>query len=449
MANQKYLAILKQGVQTWNQWRKEHVNTKPDLTRAKLSGAKLSEAHLSGANLSGADLFGADLSGADLYQANLSGAHLCGAIYGSGASFSGANLSGADLFEADLSGANLFEVNLSGADLSEADLSGANLSGANLSNADLFGADLSNANLEKTNLSNTTLIRAYLEFANLSEANLTRADLSGANLSGANLSEANLSGANLTRADLFGANLTRASLFGANLSGANLSEAVLVETYLTGATLTECSIYGISVWKVQLEGAKQDNLVITPSGEPTITVDNLEVAQFIYLLLNNPKIRDVIDTIAKKAVLILGRFTPERKAILDALREALRTHGYLPILFDFDKPSSQDLTETVTTLAHLSRFIIADLTDPSCIPYELHAVIPNRMVPVLPLLKEAVDPTTGKPIHEFAMFRDLRQKYHWVLPTYRYRELEDLLASLQAKVIAPAEQKAQELEEKR
>src|ERR1700693_2962645 len=59
----------------------------------------------------------------------------------------------------------------------------------------------------------------------------------------------------------------------------------------------------------------------------------------IELLLNNPKIRDVIDTIAKKAVLILGRFTPERKAVLDDLREALRIHGYLPILFDFEKPS--------------------------------------------------------------------------------------------------------------
>jgi hypothetical protein len=56
------------------------------------------------------------------------------------------------------------------------------------------------------------------------------------------------------------------------------------------------------------------DLVITPPNESPIQVDNLEVAQFIYLLLNNEKIRDVIDTIGKKAVLILGRFTPHRKA---------------------------------------------------------------------------------------------------------------------------------------
>jgi hypothetical protein len=45
--------------------------------------------------------------------------------------------------------------------------------------------------------------------------------------------------------------------------------------------------------------------VITPEEESVIQVENLEVAQFVYLLFNNEKIRDVIDTIGKKAVLIL------------------------------------------------------------------------------------------------------------------------------------------------
>jgi hypothetical protein len=44
--------------------------------------------------------------------------------------------------------------------------------------------------------------------------------------------------------------------------------------------------------------------VITPRDESVIQLDNLEVAQFIYLLLNNEKIRDMIDTLGKKAVLI-------------------------------------------------------------------------------------------------------------------------------------------------
>jgi hypothetical protein len=82
----------------------------------------------------------------------------------------------------------------------------------------------------------------------------------------------------------------------------------------------------------------QDSLIITPHGEPRVTVDNLEVAQFTYLLLNNDKIRDVIDTIGKKGVLILGRFIPERLAVLNAIRVELRRLGFVPMLFEFEKP---------------------------------------------------------------------------------------------------------------
>jgi hypothetical protein len=194
---------------------------------------------------------------------------------------------------------------------------------------------------------------------------------------------------------------------------------------------------------VILEGATQESLVITNSDQPTITVDNLKVAQFIYLLLDNQEIRDAIDTIAKKAVLILGRFTPERKAILEAIRTALRVRGYLPILFDFQKPDSRDLTGTVNTLANLSRFIIADLTDPGCSPYEIGLIAPC-MKPIKPLFHPS-----KVAMHEFAMFQDLRKRYSWVLPLYRYKDHESLLASMQEKVIAPAEKKVEMLEKKK
>ena len=133
-------------------------------------------------------------------------------------------------------------------------------------------------------------------------------------------------------------------------------------------------------------------MVITPENEPEITVDNIEVAQFIYLLLHNQKIRDVIDTITSKAVLILGRFTDERKAVLDALREELRKRDYLPILFDFDVPATRDITETVSLLARMARFIIADLTDPSSIPKELEAIVPALPCPFNRCLKVRLGP---------------------------------------------------------
>src|SRR5262249_28813572 len=206
----------------------------------------------------------------------------------------------------------------------------------------------------------------------------------------------------------------------------------LVDTDLTGADLTGCRVYGVSAWRLKLKRAKQRNLVITDVNEPEITVDNIEVAQFVYLLLHNEKIRDVIDTITSKAVLILGRFKDERKAVLDALREELRKRDYLPILFDFSVPATRDITETVSLLARMARFIVADLTDPSSIPKELEAIVPDLAVPVQPLLEGSSRP--------YAMFKDY-WKYEWVLPVYRYEGLEPLLATLAEKVIAPAEAK--------
>jgi hypothetical protein len=316
-------------------------------------------------------------------------------------------------------------VDLTKTDLSGADLSATDLSGANFSEAKLIRANLSGANLRQ---------------ANLMEANLTGANLSGAFLFAAFLIRTNLSGADLTHALLSGSNLSRANLSGAYLMGAFLHGSTLIDADLTDADLTGCRVFGASAWGLKLERTKQQNLVITKGGESEITVDNIEVAQFIYLLLHNQKIRDVIDTITSKAVLILGRFTDQRKAVLDALREELRKRNYLPILFDFSVPATRDITETVSLLARMARFIIADLTDPSSIPKELEAIVPSLAVPVQPLLEGASRP--------YAMFKDY-WKYEWVLPVYRYEGLEPLLATLAEKVIAPAEGKVKALQERR
>ncbi len=337
----------------------------------------------------------------------------------------------------DLKRAELARIDLPKANLSDTYLNEAILSQAHLREANLVGADLSKADLRQA-----TLCYANLTWANLSETDLTAADLTGANLSWASLRLADLSAGKLIGTNLSGANLTEA-----NLSQANLNNAILVRTNLQSANLTACSIYGVSIWDIQLEGVIQANLIITLPGAPTITVDDLEVAQFIYLLLNNKKIRDVIDTITSKVVLILGRFTLERKTILDALREELRKYNYLPIVFDFDKPASRDLTETVITLAHLSRFIIVDLTDPSSAPHEVATVIPQCVVPVQPLfsLQPLIVDEKEVERREYGMFQDLRRRYSWVLPTFRYQDTADILASLREKIIDPAELKVKEL----
>jgi hypothetical protein len=265
---------------------------------------------------------------------------------------------------------------------------------------------------------------------------LRRADLREADLSKANFIEANLRGADLIGTDLrgayfWGADLSKANLSRADLSRAYLEGAILLETNFEGANLRGCSVYGIAAWNVNLIGAQQADLVITPDDEPVITVDDLEVAQFIYLLLHNEKIRHVIETVTFKAVLILGRFTPERKDVLDAIRAALRTRDRLPIVFDFTLPGSQTSLETVSTLAHMARFVIADLTDAKSVLQELHAIVPTSpSVLVKPILLASQE--------EPGMF-DFFRRFPWVLEPYQYHSREELLAALDAKIIAPVE----------
>jgi hypothetical protein len=278
-----------------------------------------------------------------------------------------------------------------------------------------------------------------LRSADLIEADLSGTNLSGVNLSNASLNRATLRVANLSEANLFKADLCRADLSGADLTRADLSEAFLGRTILRKATLTNCRVYGVAVWDVDATEAEQSSLIITNlrSREPAITVDNLEIAQFIYLLLNNQKIRDVIDTIGRKGVLILGRFSNERKPVLDALREKLRDLDYLPIVFDFERPTERDFTETIMTLAGLCRFIIADITNPKSSPLELQAIVPNYMIPFVPIIQEGEKP--------FSMFQDLQRKYNWVLDRLVYDTPENLINTLEKAIVEPALLKHKEL----
>ena len=396
MANPDHIALLKKGVVAWNKWRDE----KPDII-PQLRGASLGGGNLNGADLSRVDLTGADLNAANLRKARLTRANL------SGANLSGANLSGADLCEANLTEASLTEANLRGAVLSGADLSGADLSKARPHRGEPQRGAPQQGEPHRGEPQQGQPQRGEPQRGGPQRAT-SRANLTGANLSGA------------------------------NLNGADLEAATLVDTDLTGADLTGCRIYGVSAWGLKLERTKQQNLVITPRDEPEITVDNIEVAQFIYLLLHNEKIRDVIDTIGKKGVLLLGRFTEGRIEILERLREKLRSLGFVPMVFNFDKPETKDFTETVRLLANLSRFVIVDITNPRSTPLELQATVPDYMVPFVPILEEGEDP--------FAMFVDLQNKYDWVLePVIGYSSVDRLIEVMEDKIVRPAEAKFNQL----
>ena len=421
MANPEHLQEILKGAESWNAWRKANPYLEYDLSKADLQ-------HL---DLSGVDFSDAILEDAVLYQTK----------------FEGAKFYLAKMKNADLGGCNLISVNMINADLTNACLDEALLLRANMDKC-----TLAQASLVKAKMKNAKLNGAFMEGCNLSEADLTCADLtdamidisdlSNANLSGAMLTKASLSGSLLTGANLQNANLDNANLYNADLTGADLTNADMVDTDFTKATVTGCKIYGISAWNVNMDEAVQKDLIISKGDEPVITVDDIAVAQFIYLIINNKNLRNVLNTITSKGVLILGRFSePARKAVLDGLRDKLRHFDLLPMVFDFDRPTDKDYTETVQTLAGMSMFVIADLTSPKSTPLELEATVKQFKIPYVPIIDVSVDKRA------FAMLVDLQKSFHWVLPTLQYETMEDLLDddNLKTYIIEPVNKKREEL----
>lgn len=324
---------------------------------------------------------------------------------------------------------NFDNCNLEWAGFGEATIGGCTFRNATLTNTNFMRATLAYANFEGAKFDYTTL-PANFQNANLQNANLENTNLSNLSLAGANLKDANLKKCNLEDANLQHTNLNATILDDAILKNTDLQGAQLIDTSISNARFVNCKIRGISVWNLQGEAKEISNLIISSDSDSLITTDSLEIAQFINLLLNNKNITHVIDTIGSKGVLILGRFTEERKKILDALRKALKEKNYVPMIFDFDKPADRTLTETIKILAGLSKFVIVDITNPKSSPLEMQATVPDYKIPFIPIIQENEEP--------FSMFKDLHLSYNWVAEPLEYESKEDLLEDLEEEIVQEA-----------
>ncbi|MGH9928939.1 MAG: pentapeptide repeat-containing protein, partial [Pyrinomonadaceae bacterium] len=354
--NEKHLQILKESLRRrtprfWNQWRLQHPRVVPDLRGLILVGGFLRKYNLTRARLDGAVLIRTDLASAHLERASLTRAQL---------------------MSADLSSVHAEKANLSSA----------NLRGATLHHGDFRGA--------------VFLDGAYLAHANLREANFARAKMIEATLSQADLTKTRFDGADLTQA--------------------NLSDAILDETSLLGTNLQDAFIAGCFIRRPKTDDkTNQLGLCVDvhvawdrPRGE-MIKFDepnDIRVAQFHSIVDEHGSVGKLLAATTNRVVLILGRFLPRRKKVLERLAKALLDRGKIPVIFDFPSPEDREVSDTVRFIAGMSEFIVVDLTKASSVPLELQATIPDLMIPVLPIIQSG---------HEaFSMFSDLQRRYSWI-----------------------------------
>jgi len=128
MANQEHLNIFRQGKQTWNRWREEHPDIRPDLSYANLYSDDLSQMNLREALLQHVNFADASLVGSDLRAANLDGADL-----------SAADMRQVLLQKSRLTATTLRFTYLDSADLEEADLRMAYFFRTSLTDANFTG----------------------------------------------------------------------------------------------------------------------------------------------------------------------------------------------------------------------------------------------------------------------------------------------------------------------
>ena len=219
--------------------------------------------------------------------------------------------------------------------------------GPNFSNADLTGANFFHALLISTNFKEATIKNVDFLDSTTMRSNFENSIIIDSQFVGADLWGSNFRFSKIENSDFYGSNLTNVDLSNTNMNN--------------------CKIYGISAWGIKRnECTKTRNLIISPinSKDALIIVDDIELAQFIYLILDNEKISNLITTMRTKGVLILGSFSEEEKKTLDFIKQIISKNkkGYIPIVFDFDPPKLQSLIDTIEVLSLLSRFIIVDLT---------------------------------------------------------------------------------------
>ena len=135
MANEEHLTLLKKGVESWNKWRNENPEIKPDFSKADLRGIKLQKVNLSKSNL----------EEVKFQFSNLNNAILSGSRINKG-KFQDVNLSSAQLDNTELKQANFFEAKLEYANMENSNLMDAQFNeDTNLFKTNFKGANLKNA----------------------------------------------------------------------------------------------------------------------------------------------------------------------------------------------------------------------------------------------------------------------------------------------------------------
>lgn len=148
-----------------------------------------------------------------------------------------------------------------------------------------------NSNFRKVSLRNITFINcnfddSYLHFSDLVDAYFESCSFNNVGMRVCKIGAATFSNCIFNNSDLSYSSAVEANFTGSTFNNSKLEQMSLINCNFSESILTKCRIYGISSWDLITTNSKHSDLVITKEDQPTITVDKLELAQFIYMIIN-------------------------------------------------------------------------------------------------------------------------------------------------------------------
>jgi hypothetical protein len=141
-----------------------------------------------------------------------------------------------------------------------------------------------------------------------------------------------------------------------------------------------------------------------------------------------------------KAVFIVAQLSSERTELYATLRDRLEHNGYRTTLHDSTELGEDGIPDFLS-IARQSRFVIVDITEANHLPQEILALASQMpSVPVQPLVHASKGEWEN--LEYFRLYRSALERFRLhpsILEPVRYNDQQDLLASLDQLVIAPAE----------
>ena len=154
-----------------------------------------------------------------------------------------------------------------------------NFEGCNFSNVDLHGVSLRNGYYINCSFDGSTI-----QYADLVDAYFSSCSFKKTKMRVTKIGSATFYNCKFEDADLSYCSAEETSFSNSKLINTKLENIRFVSNDFSDANLVGCSIYGISSWDLNLNNSVQKDLIITKKEQPEITVDNIELAQFLYLI---------------------------------------------------------------------------------------------------------------------------------------------------------------------